>query len=61
MRKTTLGELIANAVSHGIGALLAIAGLVVLLVISDTYAEVLSSLVYGISLIVLYFEIVAEN
>ena len=34
MRKTTLGELIANAVSHGIGALLSIAGLVILLMIT---------------------------
>ncbi len=54
MRKTTLGELIANAVSHGIGAILAIAALVLLLLKSDTTVEILSSLVYGISLIVLY-------
>lgn len=55
MRKTTLGELIANAVSHGIGAMLAIAALVLLLVKSDTTVEVLSSLAYGISMVVLYF------
>lgn len=55
MKKTSLGELIANAISHGVGALLAIAGLVVLLVISDTTAELVASLVYGISLIILYF------
>jgi hemolysin III len=55
MKKTSLGELIANAVSHGVGALLSIAALVVLLVISDTTAEVIASLVYGISLIILYF------
>ena len=55
MRKTSLGELIANAVSHGVGALLSIAGLVILLVISDTTAEYIASLVYGISLMILYF------
>jgi len=55
MKKTSLGELIANAVSHGVGALLSIAGLVILLVISDTTAEYIASLVYGISLMVLYF------
>lgn len=55
MKKTSLGELIANAVSHGVGALLAIAGLVVLLVISDTTVEIIASLAYGISLIILYF------
>ncbi len=54
MRKTTLGELIANAVSHGIGAIFAIAALVLLLVKSDTTVEILSSLVYGISMVVLY-------
>jgi hemolysin III len=54
MKKTSLGELIANAVSHGVGVLLAIAGLVILLVISDTSAELFASLVYGISLIILY-------
>lgn len=55
MKKTSLGELIANAISHGVGALFAIAGLVILLVISDTTVELIASLVYGISLIILYF------
>lgn len=54
MRKTTLGELIANAVSHGIGVILAISGLVILLVISNTGVEVLASIIYGLSLIILY-------
>ena len=55
MRKTTLGELIANAISHGLGALLSIAGLVILLVVSDTTAEYISSIIFGTSLIILYF------
>lgn len=54
MRKTSLGELIANAVSHGVGFILAIAGLVILLVISDTNKEVIASLIYGLSLMILY-------
>lgn len=54
MKKTSLGELIANAVSHGIGVLLAIAGLVILLVLSNTTMEYIASIVYGSSLIILY-------
>ena len=54
MKKTSLGELIANAVSHGIGAILAIAGLVTLLVIADTTNELIASIIYGLSLIILY-------
>jgi len=54
MRKTTLGELIANAVSHGVGVLLAIAALVLLLLKADTTVEILSSLAFGVSMIVLY-------
>ena len=54
MRKTSLGELIANAVSHGIGFMLAIAALVLLLVKADTVVEVLSSVAFGVSMIVLY-------
>lgn len=55
MKKTSLGELIANAVSHGVGALLSVAGLVTLLVISDTTNELIASVIYGISLMILYF------
>ena len=54
MRKTSLGELIANAVSHGVGFLLAITALVLLLVKSDSLVEVLSSVAFGVSMIVLY-------
>lgn len=54
LRETTLGELIANAVSHGIGFLLAIAGLVLLIIKADTFIEVMSSIAFGVSMIVLY-------
>jgi len=53
-RKTSLGELIANAVSHGIGFGLAIAALVLLVVKADGLAEILSSVAFGVSMIVLY-------
>ena len=55
MKKTTsLGELIANAISHGVGVLLSITALILLLVKADTTLEVISGLIFGISLIVLY-------
>lgn len=52
-----LGEEIANAVTHGIGALLSIAGLVVLVVAAATRADawaVVSFAVFGSSAILLY-------
>jgi hemolysin III len=54
MRKTSLGELIANAISHGIGVLFAITALVLLLIKASGTVEILSSIVFGVSMIVLY-------
>lgn len=54
MKKTSLGELIANAVSHGVGFLLSVTALILLLVRSDGTPEIISSLVFGISLMLLY-------
>lgn len=54
MKKTSLGELIANAISHGLGVLFAIVALVLLLVKSDTTNEILSSITFGVAMIVLY-------
>jgi hemolysin III len=54
MKKTSLGELIANAISHGIGVILALVGLILLLLKSDTTIEILSSLAFGVSMIILY-------
>ena len=56
-RKYTLGEEIFSSVSHGVGACLSIAGTVVLLVFSVIYVNalaVVSSSIYGASLIILY-------
>ncbi|AIO18416.1 hemolysin-III related [Candidatus Izimaplasma bacterium HR1] len=54
MKKTSLGELIANAISHGVGVIFAITALVILIIKSDTTPEILSSIVFGLSLIMLY-------
>lgn len=56
-KRYTLGEEIFNSVSHGAGSLLSIAGTVILIVFSAIYADawaVVSSCVYGASLIILY-------
>lgn len=56
-KRYTLGEEIFNAVSHGTGGLLAIAGTVVLIVFTSIYNDawaVVSSAIYGASLIILY-------
>ena len=53
----TKGEEIANAISHGVGALLAIIGTVVLILKSAQYGrpiDIVSSSVYGGSMIFLY-------
>lgn len=56
-KRYTFGEEIFNSVTHGVGSLLSIAGTVVLIVFSainsDAFA-VVSSAVYGASLIILY-------
>lgn len=54
MKKTSLGELIANSISHGLGVILGIIGLVVLLVYSSSFVETLASTIFGVSLILLY-------
>lgn len=53
----TKGEEIANAVTHGIGTLLAIAALVILIVFSAIYGDawyVVSFTIFGSSLVILY-------
>lgn len=57
-RKYSTGEEIANAITHGIGALLAIAALVILVVIAamrGTVWHVVSFSVFGSTLVLLYF------
>ncbi|MEM7114068.1 MAG: hemolysin III family protein [Chloroflexota bacterium] len=53
----TLGEEIANAVTHGIGVLLSVAGLTLLVVLASIYGDVwriVSFSIYGGSLVILY-------
>ena len=57
VRRQKLGEEILNAISHGVGALLAIAGLVLLVVRAAKYGgaiNVVSVAIFGASMIVLY-------
>lgn len=57
MPRYTLGEEIFNGVSHGAGAVLSVAGTVVLIVCAAIYSDawaVVSSCIYGASLIILY-------
>ncbi|MGN0558122.1 MAG: hemolysin III family protein [Acutalibacteraceae bacterium] len=56
-RKYTLGEEIFNSVTHGIGTVLSVGGTVVLIVFAAIYNDawaVVSSAIFGASLIVLY-------
>ncbi len=53
----SIGEEIAHSITHGVGALLSIGGLVVLVTLSATYGDewhVVSSSIYGFTLILLY-------
>lgn len=50
----SLLEEIGNAITHGLGAGLSIAGFVILLVYSDTGLKLMASLFYGICLILLF-------
>ena len=53
----TIGEEIANSVTHGIGAGLAIAGMTLLVVLAAVYGDVwrvVSFTIYGASLVILY-------
>jgi hemolysin III len=54
MKKTSLGELIANAVSHGVGVLFAITMMVLLLIKASGAEEVFSVLAFSVAMIVLY-------
>ena len=53
-RPQTLGEEIGNAITHGVGALAAIAGLVLMIIKSDTGLELAGSIVFGVSMFLVY-------
>lgn len=55
--KYSLAEELANSISHGIGTLLSIAGLVILIIMASIYGDswhMVSFIIYGSSLIILY-------
>ena len=57
MKRYTVGEEVFNSVSHGVGALLAVIGASVIVTLAACFGDivgVLSSLVYGLSLVILY-------
>ncbi len=54
MKKTSLGELIANAVSHGIGMGFAVTALVLLIMKADGLVEILSATAFGVTMVLLY-------
>ena len=57
LKRYTVGEEIFNSVSHGVGALLGVVGTVILVVLSAIHGSTLAlgtSIVYGVSLIMLY-------
>jgi len=51
--RLSLGEEIANSITHGVGAVLSIAGLVRLIVLGDNSRSV-SFIIYGVTLVLLY-------
>lgn len=51
----TLQEEVFNAVSHGAGGLLAVAGMVLLLLRSKTGLDVMASCFYGLSMVIMMF------
>ena len=57
MKRYTFGEEVFNSVSHGVGALLSIIGATVLVTLAACFGDmtsVLSCVVYGVSMVVLY-------
>ena len=52
--KRSVLEEVGNAVTHGVGALLGIAGLVLLLIKSDTTPKVIASCIYGVCFILMF-------
>lgn len=52
--KQSIGEEIANAVSHGVGALLALTGLILMIIKAETKVAIVGVTLFGICAFVLY-------
>ena len=53
-KKQSMGEEIANAISHGAGAVFGIVALILMLIKSSSTLEIISSIVFGFGIIMLY-------
>lgn len=53
-RKQTIGEEIANATSHGVMAIFGIVALILLIIKSNTGVELAASIIFGLSIFLLY-------
>ncbi len=56
-KRYTVGEEVFNSVSHGVGALLSVIGATVIITLAGCFGDltaVISSIIYGLSLIILY-------
>ncbi|MCH7505437.1 hemolysin III family protein [PVC group bacterium] len=56
--RETLGEILANSITHGLGAILSVAGLAVMVVLSSLYGDartIVCASIYGSTLVLLYF------
>lgn len=54
MENEPLDEWLANTISHGVGALMSIAALVVLVIAAETTAALAGVIVFGVTMIILY-------
>ncbi|MFP4078231.1 MAG: PAQR family membrane homeostasis protein TrhA [Candidatus Izemoplasmataceae bacterium] len=54
MDNETVGEWLANAISHGIGVLMSIIAFVILVISAETTAALAGVIVFGVTMIVLY-------
>ncbi len=52
--KRSVLEEVGNAVTHGVGALLSIAGMILLLLKADTGSKLFAAIVYGVCLVLLF-------
>ncbi len=50
----TLGEELVSSISHGIGAVLGLVGMILLIIKSNSTADYVSAIIYGLSMILLY-------
>ncbi|NLN50226.1 MAG: hemolysin III family protein [Acholeplasmataceae bacterium] len=53
-RNQTLGEELANAISHGTGALLSIIGMILMIIKAKTAAAIVGVVIFGTTAIILY-------